>query len=330
MSNTLYDKLQKLGIPLPPEEVTESNVTRRGHNKRYWAVRFRGGYAVGDLASNIKEYAFEEGFNYNKCRRQIEEARQKLAQKRNEDNTIAVSQAKQIWSTASDCTTHPYLETKKIKAYGLKIDRQTLLIPLHDEHGNLASLQKIWPNPQISGKFVKGFLKGSKIQGCCFTLGAIADEVVICEGYATGATIHEITGLPVVVAFSSNNLKCVAVIIAKKHPKAKITIAADNDRFKPGNPGLTKAKEAAAAVKARLVVPEFASDNGEPTDFNDLYVNEGAEKVNNAFMANGCNLRDAEEGRKKFDSDPKQYLHSESCDPNISKSWPTQKITAAN
>jgi putative DNA primase/helicase len=31
------------------------------------------------------------------------------------------------------------------------------------------------------------------------------------------------------------------------------------------------------------VVPEFASDEGEPTDFNDLYVNEGAEKVREAF-----------------------------------------------
>jgi hypothetical protein len=55
---------------------------------------------------------------------------------------------------------------------------QSLGIPLHDEHGNLTSLQKIWPDPQISGKFVKGFLKGSRIQGCCFILGLIKDEVV--------------------------------------------------------------------------------------------------------------------------------------------------------
>jgi putative DNA primase/helicase len=86
------------------------------------------------------------------------------------------------------------------------------------------------------------------------------------------------------IAFSGNNLQQVAKLISKKHPNAKITIAADNDRFKDGNPGLTKAKEAAAAVKARLVVPEFASDEGEPIDFNDLYVNEGTEKVSDAFL----------------------------------------------
>jgi hypothetical protein len=100
----------------------------------------------------------------------------------------------------------PYLEIKKIKSHRLKIDRQTLLIPLHDEHGNLTSLQKIWLDSKNPGKFVKGFLKGSRLQGNCFTIGEIKENVVICEGYATGATIYEITGIPVVVAFSSNNL----------------------------------------------------------------------------------------------------------------------------
>jgi putative DNA primase/helicase len=302
VSNILYDKLQTLGIPSPPEEVTETKVTRWGHNKRYWAVRFTGGYAIGDWASNLREFAFEEGFSYAKCKQQIAEAQRKLTQKRNEDNAVASVQAKQIWNAATNCTTHPYLETKKIKAHGLKIDRQTLLIPLQDERGNLTSLQKIWPNPQISGKFVKGFLKGSRIQGCFFLLGLIKDEVVICEGYATGATIHEITKLPVVVAFSSNNLQQVACLISKKYPNTKITVAADNDRFKSENPGLAKAKEAAAAVKARLVVPEFANDEGELTDFNDLYVNEGVEKVSEAFLAKKCNLEymeNAEKGTEK-------------------------------
>ncbi|MDR3187262.1 MAG: DUF927 domain-containing protein, partial [Holosporaceae bacterium] len=225
----------------------------------------------------------------------------KLAEKRNDDNAGAAVSALEIWNSASDCKSHSYLQTKKIKAHGLKIDRQTLLIPLHDEHGNLSSLQKIWPDLQKPGKFIKGFLKGSKIQGSCFTLGQIQDNVVICEGYATGATIHEITGLPVVVAFSSNNLLNITHRVAENHPRAGIIVAADNDRFKPGNPGLTKAKEAAAAVKARLVVPEFASDDGEPTDFNDLYTREGAEVVKGAFLSNDCNLRYAIEQPKEDD-----------------------------
>jgi putative DNA primase/helicase len=283
VNSILYEKLQRLGIPLPSEEVTESKVTRWGHNKRYWAVKFSGGYAIGDWSAGLKDYAFEDGFNYNKCRRQIEEAQRRLTKERNEGNIKASESALKIWNAATNCETHPYLKSKKIKAHGLKIERQTLLIPLYDEHGNLSSLQKVWPDPKVPGKFIKGFLRDSKIQGCSFTLGEVQAEVVICEGYATGATIYEITDIPVVVAFSSNNLQCIAKLISKKYPNAKIIIAADNDRFKPGNPGLTKAKEAAAAVKARIVVPEFAGDEGEPTDFNDLYIREGVEKVRDAF-----------------------------------------------
>jgi hypothetical protein len=75
VSSTLYDKLHRLGIPSPPEEVTAEKVTRWGHNKRYWAVRFTGGYAIGDWASNLREFAFEEGYSYAKCRQQIEVAK---------------------------------------------------------------------------------------------------------------------------------------------------------------------------------------------------------------------------------------------------------------
>jgi prophage antirepressor-like protein len=65
------------------------------------------------------------------------------------------------------------------------------------------------------------------------------------------------------------------------------------------NPGLTKAKEAAAAVKARLVVAEFANDEGEPTDFNDLYVREGAEKVKDAFLTNERNSQHVADDEKE-------------------------------
>ncbi|MDR3187120.1 MAG: DUF927 domain-containing protein [Holosporaceae bacterium] len=283
MNNIFYEKLRELGIPEPPEEVIDTKVTRWGHNKRYWAVRFTGGYALGDWTNGLKDFAFEEGFDHKRCRKAIAEAQRRLTKERNEGNVKAAESALKIWNTAADCTSHPYLQTKKIKAHGLKIERQTLLIPLHDEHGNLSSLQKIWPDLQKPGKFIKGFLKGSRLQGNCFTIGTIVDQVVICEGYATGATIHEITGLPVVIAFSSNNLLNITHRVVKNHPRAGIIVAADNDRFKPGNPGLTKAKEAAAAMKAPLVVPEFASDDDEPTDFNDLYIREGAEKVKDAF-----------------------------------------------
>jgi phage/plasmid primase-like uncharacterized protein/prophage antirepressor-like protein len=298
VNNILYEKLRELGIPDPLEEVISTKVTRWGKNKRYWAVQFTGGYALGDWTSGLKDFAFEEGFDHKKCRRQIEEAQRKLTKERNSGYVEAAIIAQRLWDSASECVMHPYLETKKIKSHGLKVDRQTLLIPLYDENGSLTSVQKIWPDSKNPGKFIKGFLKGSRLQGNCFTIGNIADQVVICEGYATGATIHEITELPVVVAFSSNNLLKIAHRVVKNHPRTGVIVAADNDRFKPGNPGLTKAKEVAAAVKARLVVPKFASDEGEPTDFNDLYLTEGQEKVRNAFLTNEYNQQCVEVTQK--------------------------------
>jgi putative DNA primase/helicase len=71
---------------------------------------------------------------------------------------------------------------------------------------------------------------------------------------------------------------------------------------------LTKAKEVAKSIGATLVVPEFENDDGEPTDFNDLHIREGVEKVKTAFLVNKCNLQYTIKQQKEG----KQYLGSES------------------
>jgi putative DNA primase/helicase len=60
------------------------------------------------------------------------------------------------------------------------------------------------------------------------------------------------------------NLLAVAQALRAADPGAKIILAADNDAKTPGNPGLTAAKKAAAAVGGLLAVPPTAGD------FNDL------------------------------------------------------------
>lgn len=95
--------------------------------------------------------------------------------------------------------------------------------------------------------------------------------LLICEGFATGATLHEESGYPVLCAMTSGNLKAVAMAAKAKCPDAELVICADNDRFTAGNPGLTKAKEAAKAVGAKVTFPRFP-EGGAGTDFNDLAV----------------------------------------------------------
>ena len=80
---------------------------------------------------------------------------------------------------------------------------------------------------------------------------------MIAEGFATAASIREATGLPVVIAFDCGNLGPVAKAIRSWLPLACIAIAADDDHSTEGNPGLSKARDAAELIGAALAVPTF-------------------------------------------------------------------------
>ena len=103
------------------------------------------------------------------------------------------------------------------------------------------------------------------MQGCYFSIGRPNGTICVCEGFASGASIREATGHAVAVAFSAGNLTSVASALRMKFTKAKIILCADNDRFTVGNPGVTKAREAALAAHGYLAVPRF--DDIGPYDY---------------------------------------------------------------
>ena len=72
-------------------------------------------------------------------------------------------------------------------------------------------------------------MKNGRISGLFFAIGDPTYERVVCEGYATGASIHEATGYCVHVAFNAGNLISVAKTIRQQHSESKIFIAADDD-----------------------------------------------------------------------------------------------------
>jgi hypothetical protein len=104
---------------------------------------------------------------------------------------------------------------------------------------------------------------------------------VVAEGYATAASIHEATGLPVAVAFDAGNLAPVAEVLKKRYPRAAFIIAADDDYLTEGNPGVSHAQTAALAVDGSVLAPTFATDRDgkKITDFNDLHQIEGLHVV---------------------------------------------------
>ena len=161
---------------------------------------------------------------------------------------------------------HPYLVKKGVQAHGIKVFGDNLLIALRDTGGKLHSLQTIGPDGD------KRFHPGGRIAGCYFGIGKPADLLVIAEGFATGASIHEATGHAVAVAFTAGNLLAVAQALRAKFPTLRLIVAADDDWKTDGNPGMTKAREATEAIGGMLAVPRFPANRPDgATDFNDLH-----------------------------------------------------------
>jgi putative DNA primase/helicase len=171
----------------------------------------------------------------------------------------AQGRALALWAQAAPPAAHPYLLAKGTQAHGIRQRGNRLLIPLRDGDGALWNVQTIAPDG------AKRFLYGGRKRGLYHAIGgAVTDELLIAEGYATAASLHETTGKPVAVAFDCGNLEPVARVLRAKFMAARITIAADNDTGTEGNPGITKATAAARAVGGLIAIPP------EPfNDFND-------------------------------------------------------------
>lgn len=182
--------------------------------------------------------------------------------------------AAQRWAAAKPAKSHTYLATKGVQPHGLRLEGDTLLVPLRDADGKLHSLQTIAPDGS------KRFMTGARVAGCYLPIGKPKGVLVVCEGYATGASIHECTGHAVAVAFNAGNLLAVAKALHAKFPKLNIVVAADDDWRTDGNPGMAKAREAATAVGGVVAVPVFpGSRPDKATDFNDLHHLAGADAV---------------------------------------------------
>ena len=78
------------------------------------------------------------------------------------------------------------------------------------------------------------------------------DVLLLAEGYATAATLHEATGHPCACAFFAGNLKPVTLALRAKYPKIQIIVCADADPV-----GRAAAAEAAAAVNGTWIEPDF-------------------------------------------------------------------------
>lgn len=205
-------------------------------------------------------------------KRKIDEAKSKAEMQRAESRKVAANIAQALWGKSSESSVnHPYLVTKGIKPYGIRNYSKSLYVPVFI-NDKIVSLQFI----NESGE--KKFLKNGEITGGHFLIGSPDKTLLLCEGFATGASLYEATGYAVIVAFNAGNLASVAKAMKDKYPNAQLVICADNDIHEDGkeNVGVVAARKAADSVGALLVAPEL---NGEKCDFNDLKLAIGAEAV---------------------------------------------------
>lgn len=168
--------------------------------------------------------------------------------------------AAKLWQQATKIENqyqHSYLQKKRITGKYARILADDLLIAVWNDNREISTLQF------IDHDGAKRFLTGGKKAGCFAVIGkhhAPHDRILICEGYATGESLHDDTGNFVVCAMDAGNLEPVARVIRQLFENAPITIAGDNDPI-----GIKSAKAAALACNGAYLIPPV-----EGTDWNDV------------------------------------------------------------
>lgn len=223
-----------------------ANPAKGQDNMSGWYVFFDGEYPAGAFGDYSRDITVKVGTHgareltaeqVAERERLIREAKTKAEAQRAELAAKAAKECQDKWAKADLCTHHAYLEKKGLKdAYGAKVWKKDLLLPLYNKDGELVSLQSI--DPEGNKMYAKyGTCKGSY---WCVGTGKAA---YLAEGFATAASIFEATGKACLVAYSAGNLKNVAEFFPD------VTVVADNDESGTGE------REAKATGLPYILIP---------------------------------------------------------------------------
>lgn len=195
----------------------------------------------------------------------VDEQRRLREDRRRAEQEQAAREARRRWREGQKVEDHPYLARKGIGAHGLRLWRaRRLVMPVYSPHGEITSAQYIFADGS------KRFHPRGIIGGGVYLIGpkpfAETERTFVCEGFATGASVHEATGHPVFVAFDANNLTRASRWLAEKYGR-RIDVAGDDDAHLKRNVGRNAAISAARILGGKAYFPEMRGAEG--TDFND-------------------------------------------------------------
>ncbi len=254
-------------------------------------------------------------------KQRISEDKKRAQAARDAQADKAAKRADAAWSTGTAEGHIDYFDKKQIQNYGGRFTQKgALMIPMTDVSGQIHGLQFILDSVIHKDRIKKtsrnkeywpaGLLKKSHFH----LIGSPLDILLIAEGYATAASLHQATGIPVAVAFDANNILSVTQVLKQRYPGIKIIICADDDALstckhckekinlnestdckhcnKPHgkkNTGVDVSSTVAFQLGCNWISPKFSdeaerfqhygSNKGKLTDFNDLHLTSGLHLV---------------------------------------------------
>ena len=249
-------------------------------NKEYFTVSF-GSWKL-DVSSTLRSWDNKQVEVSDFTKKLDIERKMKREQEKHESAIKCADKWLPIWEHATK-QTHQYLKSKCLDYhFGSRVsDNGDMLIPMFKPTGFVGVQRIFWDEEEQ--KFIKRFSYGVDKTGafCCIKSIKHMEKCYVAEGFATGSTVVQCLNIPTVVAFDSGNIVACIDSIRKINPNIKIMIAADND--KESQTGVKYAMKAVKTFKnVSYRLPTFENDfNGKLSDFNDLYANEGKQKVIN-------------------------------------------------
>jgi putative DNA primase/helicase len=260
-------------------------------------------------------------------KKRLAEDRRQAEQARRDEAAKAAQIASRAWSGCAPATEHEYLTKKAVGAFDVRVSPQgALVIPMCDPAGQIHGLQIIRTAAAAKSdrRPAKEFWPAGLAKKGHFHLIGVPDWLIlVAEGYATAASLHQATHHPVAVAFDAGNIAPVTESLRKRYPRARILVCGDDDAFAKcigcearlvladhpadcpscGKPHgrINTGRSAASVVAFELethgawVLPEFADEAArrakfiergiKDTDFNDLQAAENSIRVRDQVEA---------------------------------------------
>jgi putative DNA primase/helicase len=171
------------------------------------------------------------------------------------------------------------------------------VLPLLDTAGRIHGLQFLRTSAQAAKakRPAKEFWPAGLIKkGHFHLIGAPQHLVLVAEGYATGASLHEATGYPVAIAFDAGNLAPVVAALRalqahadpdlRRRRRLRREQRRHQRRQRRGARGRRRLG-GAALRRSRRAPRKFEANGHKLTDFNDLHALEGLHVVRTQIEA---------------------------------------------